>query len=80
MNRYKWVDKLKFKDNGLIPVVIQDYDDQKVLMVAYMNKEALKLTLKTGEVHFYSRSRKKLWKKGRNFRMYPKSERDISRL
>ncbi len=58
------IDKLKFKDNGLIPVVIQDYDDQKVLMVAYMNKEAIKLTIETGETHFYSRSRKKIWKKG----------------
>lgn len=58
------IDKLKFKDNGLIPVVIQDYSDQKVLMVAYMNKEAIKLTLETGETHFYSRSRKKIWKKG----------------
>ena len=58
------IDNLKFKDNGLMPVVIQDYKDQKVLMVAYMNKEALKLTLETGETHFYSRSRKKIWKKG----------------
>ena len=64
MSKYEWVDKLKFNENGLIPVVIQDCDDQKVLMVAYMNKEALELTLKTGEVHFYSRSRQKLWKKG----------------
>ena len=58
------IDKLKFKENGLIPVIIQDYSDQKVLMHAYMNKEALERTLETGEVYFYSRSRKKLWKKG----------------
>ena len=64
MSRYNWVDTLKFKDSELMPVVIQDCDSQKVLMVAYMNKKALELTLKTGEVHFYSRSRKKLWKKG----------------
>jgi phosphoribosyl-AMP cyclohydrolase len=64
MDKYGWIDKLKFKDNGLIPVVVQDYVNQKVLMVAYMNREALKLTLDSGEVHFYSRSRKKIWKKG----------------
>lgn len=64
MSKYEWVGKLKFNDDGIIPVVIQDCDDQKVLMVAYMNKEALELTLKSGEVHFYSRSRQKLWKKG----------------
>ncbi len=58
------IDKLKFKDNGLIPVIIQDYENQQVLMHAYMDKEALRLTLETGVVHFYSRSRKKLWKKG----------------
>jgi phosphoribosyl-AMP cyclohydrolase len=58
------IDKLKFKNDGLIPVIIQDYADLKVLMVAYMNKEALQRTLETGETYFYSRSRKKLWKKG----------------
>lgn len=58
------IDKFKFKDNGLIPVIIQDYSNQQVLMHAYMNKEALRLTLETGAVHFYSRSRNKLWKKG----------------
>ncbi|MDD5454366.1 MAG: phosphoribosyl-AMP cyclohydrolase [Candidatus Ratteibacteria bacterium] len=58
------VDKLNFKNDGLIPAIIQDCENLQVLMVGYMNKEALRLTLETGTVHFYSRSRKKLWKKG----------------
>lgn len=52
-----------FKD-GLIPAVVQDYQNKAVLMVAYMNPESLRLSLKTGETHFWSRSRKKLWRKG----------------
>lgn len=54
---------LKFDSQGLIPAVIQDVDG-RVLMVAYMNAESLRLTLETGYTHFWSRSRKKLWKKG----------------
>jgi phosphoribosyl-AMP cyclohydrolase len=50
--------------NGLIPVVVQDAESRQVLMVAYANDEAVRLTRKTGFAHFYSRSRKKLWKKG----------------
>jgi phosphoribosyl-ATP pyrophosphohydrolase/phosphoribosyl-AMP cyclohydrolase len=49
---------------GLIPAVIQDYKTQEILMLAYMNEEALSKTLSTGETHFYSRSRRKLWRKG----------------
>jgi phosphoribosyl-AMP cyclohydrolase len=49
---------------GLIPVVVQDAETSQVLMVAYANDEAVRLTKKTGFSHFYSRSRKKLWKKG----------------
>jgi phosphoribosyl-ATP pyrophosphohydrolase/phosphoribosyl-AMP cyclohydrolase len=52
------------KLNGLIPAIIQDASDGKVLMQAYMNKEALILTLLTGKTHFWSRTRKKLWMKG----------------
>jgi phosphoribosyl-AMP cyclohydrolase len=55
---------LKFDEHGLIPAVIQDAGSQQVLMVAWMNAEALALTVSTGKVHFYSRSRKKLWLKG----------------
>ncbi|MBE0654382.1 MAG: bifunctional phosphoribosyl-AMP cyclohydrolase/phosphoribosyl-ATP diphosphatase HisIE [Bacteroidales bacterium] len=49
---------------GLIPAVVQDSQTQKVLMVGFMNEEALKITKKTGNVTFYSRSRQKLWTKG----------------
>lgn len=54
----------KFDANGLITAISQDAKNGQILMVAYMNEEALKLTLKTGNAVFYSRSRKKLWKKG----------------
>jgi phosphoribosyl-AMP cyclohydrolase len=54
----------KFGTNGLIPVIAQDAKTGHVLMFAYMNKESLDLTLKTGCAVYYSRSRKKLWKKG----------------
>lgn len=55
---------LKFDEKGLIPVVVQDVDSKKVLTVAYMNQESLELTLKTGFMTYYSRSRQELWKKG----------------
>ena len=54
----------KFDANGLITAISQDAVTGKVLMVAYMNEEALNLTLQTGNAVFFSRSRKKLWKKG----------------
>ena len=54
----------KFDDNGLIPVITQDSKTGQVLMSAYMNAEALDQTIKTGLATYYSRSRKKLWKKG----------------
>ena len=60
----KFILNLKFDDNGLIPAVIQDYKNNEVLMVAYMNDEAVKKTIGTKKAHFYSRSRKKLWLKG----------------
>jgi len=52
------------KAGGLVTAVTVDADDGQVLMVAYMNDEAFRLTLETGKVHYYSRTRKKLWKKG----------------
>ncbi len=55
---------LKFDEKGLIPAVLQDWRDGTVLMVAYMNREALEKTLETGIVHFWSRSRQGLWEKG----------------
>ena len=54
---------LKFVD-GLIPVIVQDSATREVLMMAYANDEAVRLTRESGYAHYYSRSRKKLWKKG----------------
>ncbi|MDR2635036.1 MAG: bifunctional phosphoribosyl-AMP cyclohydrolase/phosphoribosyl-ATP diphosphatase HisIE [Clostridiales bacterium] len=56
--------KLKFDDNGLIPVVVQDHYTKEVLTVAYMNAESLGISIAEGKTCFYSRSRKKLWRKG----------------
>jgi phosphoribosyl-AMP cyclohydrolase len=50
--------------NGLIPVVVQEEKTREVLMVAYANADAVNLTRETGYAHFFSRSRKKIWKKG----------------
>ena len=54
----------KFDEKGLIPAIVQDTDTSEVLMLGYMNEEALKRTLSSGEVWFYSRSRQELWHKG----------------
>ena len=56
--------KLKFDKKGLIPVIVQEAKTKEVLMVAYMNREALRVTLKEKRTCFYSRSRKVLWRKG----------------
>jgi phosphoribosyl-AMP cyclohydrolase len=55
---------LKFNEKGLIPAIIQDADSGETLMLGYMNEEALRLTLYSGDAWFYSRSRQKLWHKG----------------
>jgi phosphoribosyl-AMP cyclohydrolase len=55
---------LKFDDRGLIPAIIQDDRNGEVLMLGYVNKESLRLTVETGDVWFYSRSRQQLWHKG----------------
>ena len=60
----KRLPKFKFNQEGLIPVIVQDRKTKKVLMLAYMNKEALKITLKEKRTCFWSRSRKVLWRKG----------------
>lgn len=54
----------KFDDKGLLTAVVLDADSSQVLMVAFMDEEALEATLESGEAHFHSRSRGKLWKKG----------------
>lgn len=58
------IKQIKYNDAGLVPAIAQDYQTGEVLMLAYMNEEALKLTLAEGIVHYYSRSRDELWKKG----------------
>ncbi|MCI0530158.1 MAG: phosphoribosyl-AMP cyclohydrolase [Nitrospira sp.] len=56
--------EFKFDQNGLIPAIIQDVENNEVLMLGYMNRTALEKTFETGKVFFWSRSRKKLWTKG----------------
>jgi|SRR5690625_3534863 len=58
------LEKITYDENGLIPAVVQDSVTGKVLMLAYMNEEALQKTIETKETWFYSRSRKELWNKG----------------
>lgn len=55
-----------FDDSGLIPAIAQDSQTGQILMVAFMNREALELTMKTGYATYFSRSRQKLWKKGQD--------------
>lgn len=58
------IKKVNFNEQGLIPTVIQDDLSEQVLMVAWSNEESLRLTIETGQVHFWSRSRQALWRKG----------------
>ena len=58
------IEALRFEAAGLIPAVAQDWLDGAVLMVAWMNREAIERTLESGEVHYWSRSRQELWHKG----------------
>ena len=58
------IEQLRFNADGLIPAIAQDWLDGAVLMVAWMNRQALELTLSTREVHYWSRSRQELWHKG----------------
>ncbi|MHB1652700.1 MAG: bifunctional phosphoribosyl-AMP cyclohydrolase/phosphoribosyl-ATP diphosphatase HisIE [Desulfitobacteriaceae bacterium] len=55
---------IRWNTEGLIPAIVQDVDSREVLMLAYMNQEALRLTLSEGRAWFYSRSRQSLWRKG----------------
>ena len=59
-----WLDEIRFNDDGLIPVVAQDVGSGKVLMLAWMNREALRLTAEKKQAVYWSRSRQKLWHKG----------------
>jgi phosphoribosyl-ATP pyrophosphohydrolase/phosphoribosyl-AMP cyclohydrolase len=62
--RHLALDQVKFSSDHLIPVVVQDSQTMRVLMLAYSNLEALEKSVSTGEMHFYSRSRNQLWHKG----------------
>ena len=59
-----WLDKVNWPENGLVPAVAQDARSGRVLNLAWMNREALARTVETGEAHYWSRSRAKLWRKG----------------
>jgi len=59
-----WLDALRFDDEGLIPAIAQDADTGVVLMMAWMNRESLTQTVKTGNAVYWSRSRQRLWRKG----------------
>lgn len=61
---YELLASVKFDSNGLVPVIAQQHDTGEVLMLAYMNRDALEETLRTGRVCYWSRSRKGLWRKG----------------
>lgn len=65
------MDTLRFdKGNGLLPAIVQDYNSNEVLMVAYINEEAWQKTLATGKAHYWSRSRNKIWLKGESSKHY----------
>jgi len=59
-----WLDKVKWQQDGLVPVVAQEAGSGRVLTVAWMNREALDRTVQSGEAHYWSRSRRTLWRKG----------------
>ena len=59
-----WLDRVRWNPDGLVPAIAQDAVTQRVLTLAWMNREALTKTVKTREVHYWSRSRARLWKKG----------------
>lgn len=59
-----WLDEIKWDDDGLVPVIAQEADSGKVMMFAWMNREALEMTAREGRAIYWSRSRNKLWPKG----------------
>lgn len=64
MNEMRWLDAVFWNEDGLVPAIAQDVKSGKVLMLAWMNREALRQTADTGEAVYWSRSRKRLWRKG----------------
>ncbi|MCW4033877.1 MAG: bifunctional phosphoribosyl-AMP cyclohydrolase/phosphoribosyl-ATP diphosphatase HisIE [Candidatus Bathyarchaeota archaeon] len=66
-----FIQKINFeKGDGLVPAIVQDASDNRVLMQAYMNKEALALTLSTGKMHYWSRTKGRIWMKGEESKHY----------
>jgi phosphoribosyl-AMP cyclohydrolase len=59
-----WLEQIKWNEQGLVPVITQEFSSKQVLTLAWMNKESLQLTVDTGHAVYWSRSRKKLWHKG----------------
>lgn len=59
-----WLNKVNWAQDGLVPAIAQEAASGRVLTLAYMNREALRKTVQTGEAHYWSRSRKKMWHKG----------------
>jgi phosphoribosyl-AMP cyclohydrolase len=59
-----WLDRIRWNADGLVPVITQEQGSGRVLTVAWANREALRQTAATGEAHYWSRSRRKLWRKG----------------
>lgn len=59
-----WLDSIRFDEQGLVTAIAQDFATKRILMVAWMNKESLEITVETGFATYYSRSRQKLWHKG----------------
>ena len=59
-----WLDQITWNDQGLVPAIAQDNVSNEILMVAWMNREALSLTVSEGRAVYWSRSRKKIWRKG----------------
>lgn len=60
----KWLNRVQWNENGLAPVIVQEKGSNVVLMFAWMNRDALSRTAETGEAVYWSRSRRKLWRKG----------------
>ncbi len=64
MSNDAWLNKVNWSEDGLVPAIAQDAENGDILMVAWMNRDALKQTVQLGEAVYWSRSRKKLWHKG----------------
>ena len=63
-DKQAWLDEIQWDDQGLVPAIAQDAESGKVLMLAWMNRESLQLTVAEGRAVYWSRSRRKLWRKG----------------